>query len=235
MKTTLKHRSNSNNQRRGFFITFEGIEGSGKSSQCQKLAANLQAKGYWVLKTREPGGTPLAEHIRGLLLNTTRSSSQEILAPECETFLILASRRQHVANIIAPALRKGAAVLCDRFFDSTLAYQGFGRGLDIKTLENLNQFSTHGLTPDLTFLFDLPVNQGLTRRRRTLRQNRIDREKEKFHERVRQGFIALAKKYPKRIIIIDADNTIDAIAKQVIKSIEPFFSKIKKIQTGKKL
>ncbi len=235
METTPKHRPSSKEQRRGFFITFEGIEGSGKSSQCQRLAANLQAKGYWVLETREPGGTPFAEHIRGLLLNTTgRNSSWESLTPEGEAFLVLACRSQHVAHVIAPALKKGAVVLCDRFFDSTLAYQGYGRGLDLKALQNLNQFATQGLTPDLTFLFDLPVDQGLARRRRALHQNRLDREKEKFHERVRKGFMALAKDHPHRITIIDAGDTIDTIAEQVAKRVQPFLSRMKKLRPSKK-
>ena len=234
METTPKHRPSSKAQRRGFFITFEGIEGSGKSSQCQRLAANLQAKGYWVLETREPGGTPFAEHIRGLLLNTGRNSSWESLTPEGEAFLILASRSQHVVHVIAPALKKGAVVLCDRFFDSTLAYQGYGRGLDLTALQNLNQFATQGLTPDLTFLFDLPVDQGLARRRRALHQNRLDREKEKFHVRVRKGFMAVAKELPHRIIIIDAGDTIDTIAEQVAKRVQPFLSRMKKLRPSKK-
>ena len=125
-------------------------------------------------------------------------------------------------------------MLCDRFFDSTLAYQGYGRGLDLTALQNLNQFATQGLTPDLTFLFDLPVDQGLARRRRALHQNRLDHEKEKFHERVRKGFMALAKDHPHRITIIDAGDTIDTIAEQVAKRVQPFLSRMKKLRPSKK-
>jgi dTMP kinase len=196
---------------RGVFITFEGIEGSGKSVQCSRLAKFLRSEGYRVIETREPGGTPFAEHIRELLLQ----SSGEHVTPECEVSLILAARSQHLAHVIRPALRDGAVVLCDRFFDSTLAYQGYGRGLDLRKLQRMNRLITGDLVPNLTFLFDLPVEEGLARRREHgQEQNRLDRETFRFHERVRKGFLRLAAGDP-RIRRIDARADADTIAKEV--------------------
>ena len=190
---------------RGLFITFEGIEGSGKTTQCRRLAATLISNGFSVLETREPGGTPCAETIRSLLLDhVTTSRHPEPLTPECETALVLAARSQHVTHTIMPALSKGVIVLCDRFSDSTLAYQGAGRKRDIDLLRDFNNFVTNGLTPDLTFLFDLPIKQGLARRQRAKNQNRIDKESQAFHNRVRKGFLRLASLSPKRIVILDA-------------------------------
>ncbi|MCW5784676.1 MAG: dTMP kinase [Nitrospirales bacterium] len=189
----------------GLFITFEGTEGSGKTTQCHRLAQALRAQGYQVLETREPGGTPLAETIRRLLLSHSKTkSNKESITPECETALILASRSQHVAHVIRPALSKGIIVLCDRFFDSTLAYQGYGRHRDINFLKHSHQFATEGLTPHLTFLLDLPTQEGLARRQKARYQNRLDQESLDFHQRVRRGFIALAKQHPQRIQKLDA-------------------------------
>ncbi|WNM59898.1 dTMP kinase [Candidatus Nitrospira allomarina] len=189
----------------GLFITFEGTEGSGKTTQCHRLARALRAQGYQVLETREPGGTPLSEAIRRLLLSHSHTkSNKEIITPECETALIFAARSQHVAHVIRPALLKGMIVLCDRFFDSTLAYQGYGRHRDITFLKHFHQFATEGLTPHLTFLLDLPTQEGLTRRQQARHQNRLDQESLDFHQRVRRGFIALAKQHPQRIQKLDA-------------------------------
>ncbi|MBI4400567.1 MAG: dTMP kinase [Nitrospirae bacterium] len=197
---------------RGILITFEGVEGSGKTTQCHRLAKLLREDGYRVVETREPGGTPLAERIRAVLLG----SSAEPIAPECEASLILAARSQHVAQVIAPALREGAVVLCDRFSDSTLAYQGYGRGLNVRVLQSLNRFATGGLTPDLTLLFDIPVATGLARRRQAeMEQNRLDRETQRFHERVRRGFLALAAHDPRRIKVLNGRADPDTIATQV--------------------
>ncbi|MCA9499433.1 MAG: dTMP kinase [Nitrospirales bacterium] len=196
----------------GLFITFEGTEGSGKTTQCHKLARALRAQGHQVLETREPGGTPLAEAIRRLLLSHSKTkSNKEIITPECETSLILAARSQHVARMIRPALAKGIIVLCDRFFDSTLAYQGYGRHRDITFLNHSHQFATEGLTPHLTFLLDLPTQEGLARRQLARHQNRLDQESLDFHQRVRRGFIALAKQHPQRIQKLDARQSPDIL------------------------
>lgn len=196
----------------GIFITLEGTEGSGKSTQAARLAHALRAEGHAVLLTREPGGTPAAEQLRAVLLK----NNSESLAAETEAFVILAARRQHVDHVIAPALRQGAIVICDRFVDSTLAYQGYARGLDLKTLRTMNQWATGGLAPDLTLLFDLPVATGLRRRQRDAAgQNRLDRETTRFHEQVRAGFLKLARKEPRRIKPINAARTPDRIAEAV--------------------
>lgn len=196
----------------GTFITLEGTEGSGKSTQAARLAQALRAEGHAVLLTREPGGTPAAELLREVLLK----NNSESLAAETEAFVILAARRQHVDHVIAPALRQGAIVICDRFIDSTLAYQGYARGLDLKILRTMNRWATGGLAPDLTLLFDLPVATGLRRRQRDAAgQNRLDRETIRFHEHVRSGFLELARKEPRRIKPVHAARTPDRIADDV--------------------
>ena len=199
-------------QTAGIFITLEGTEGSGKSTQAARLAETLRTEGHAVLLTREPGGTPAAELLREVLLK----SNSESLAAETEAFVILAARRQHVDHVIAPALRQGAIVICDRFVDSTLAYQGYARGLELKTLRTMNRWATGGLAPDLTLLFDLPVATGLRRRQRDAAgQNRLDRETKRFHEHVRSGFLELARKEARRIKPINAARTPDRIAEDV--------------------
>ena len=192
-----------NHQTRGLFITLEGVEGSGKSSQIRHLAEVLTQARYRVLQTREPGGTAIAEAIRHILLTT---SSHEPVTPQAEALLILAARCQHVTQLIMPALRRGTVVLCDRFSDSTFAYQGFARGLDLQWLRTANEVATDGLTPDLTVVLDLPVSVGLARRRVDRgQQNRLDRETERFHRKVRRGFLALATKEPGRMRIVNAN------------------------------
>lgn len=200
-------------QPRGLFITLEGGEGSGKTTQALHLCRSLTAKGYQVLHTREPGGTAVGEQLRNILL---RTDSAELLAAETEALLILAARRQHVDHVIKPALERGAIVVCDRFADSTFAYQGYGRGLDLKALRQMNNWATGKLSPHLTILFDLPVTVGLRRRRKTCTaDNRLDRETRAFHDRVRTGFHALAKHEPRRIIMVDARPAPEVIAAQV--------------------
>ncbi|WP_447968597.1 dTMP kinase [Nitrospira sp. M1] len=220
-QTLQKAHTRRSSKRSGLFLTFEGIEGSGKTTQCHNLAATLTALGHTVLETREPGGTPCAEKIRALLLNNTLApGKQESITAECETALVLAARSQHIRHHILPALAKNTIVLCDRFTDSTLAYQGFGRKLDVKVLAYFNDFITQGLTPDLTFLFDLPIQEGLARRKRAKNQNRLDRESQAFHGRVRRGFLAIAAQHPQRIVIINGrespENIAQAIERQVI-------------------
>ena len=209
-------------RRKGLFITFEGIEGSGKSTQSQALAQDLRSKGFWVIETREPGGTPVAEHIREVFLRPARTRhADDPLVPECEVALILAARSQHVANRLLPALEQGAVVVCDRFSDSTLAYQGFGRGLPLRKLQSLTRWAAKGLTPDVTFLFDLPVSQGLRRRLNSTDVNRLDHETVAFHQRVRKGFLSLAQQSSRRIHTIHAARSTRAISRQLIGLIDP--------------
>jgi dTMP kinase len=187
----------------GLFITLEGIEGSGKSTQIRHLAELLARAGFHVLQTREPGGTATAEAIRHILLT---ASSHEPVTPETEALLILAARCQHVTHLIEPALRRGTVVLCDRFSDSTFAYQGFARGLDLQWLRAANKVATGGLMPDLTLVLDLPVSVGLARRRADRgEQNRLDRETERFHRKVRRGFLTLAAEEPRRMTVVNAN------------------------------
>jgi dTMP kinase len=211
-----------NRHHRGLFITFEGIEGSGKSTQCTRLAKALRDRNIRIVETREPGGTPLAEQIRTILLSPRQSTTNEPVTGLCEAFLILAARSQHVAELIKPALDEGGVVLCDRFSDSTLAYQGYARGLDRRMLEKLSGVASLGVTPDLTFLFDLPVERGLARRRgesegaQGLEQNRIDRESSTFHNRVRKGFLDLARRHRKRITVLNGNRQPDDLADDVL-------------------
>lgn len=196
----------------GIFITLEGGEGSGKTTQARRLCARLTARGLNVLRTREPGGTILAERMRTILLD----HQKEPIAPETEALLILAARRQHVDHVIKPALAQGKTVVCDRFSDSTMAYQGYGRGLDLRTLRKMNEWATGTLVPHLTLLFDVPVSVGLRRRRgQGSAQNRLDREAERFHQKVRAGFHALAQKEPRRIMMFDTSSSIESVEREV--------------------
>jgi dTMP kinase len=197
----------------GVFLTFEGPEGSGKTTQMLHLGTALREAGYSVLLTREPGGTKLAEAIRETLLAAT---SQESVMPETEALLVLAARSQHVAHRIRPALSRGSIVLCDRFADSTLAYQGFGRGLSLSWLRGVNRAATGGLTPHLTVLLDVPASLGLARRRQARgSQNRLDRESTSFHRRVRRGFLALASRTPRRIRVVDANRPTEVVRAEI--------------------
>jgi dTMP kinase len=189
---------------RGQFITLEGPEGSGKSTHIRYLATALRRSGFRVVQTREPGGTVVAEAIRRTLLR----SSREQITPVAESLLIFAARSQHVRHVIEPALQRGAIVLCDRFSDSTLAYQGFARGLDLAWLRMANTMATNGCSPDLTLLLDVPVHIGLSRRRKSGgKQNRLDLESVRFHRLVRKGFLTLAIHSPRRIKVIRADRS----------------------------
>ncbi len=202
-------------QDRGPFITLEGVEGSGKSTQIRHLAEGLIHAGYRVLQTREPGGTSTAEAIRQMLLT---ASPHEQVTPQTEALLILAARCQHVTHVIRPALERSTVVLCDRFSDSTFAYQGFGRDLDLKWLQTANAVATDGLAPDLTLVLDLPVSVGLARRRADRGPlNRLDRETARFHRKVRRGFLALAAKEPHRITIVNANRPAHEVRDELTK------------------
>jgi len=191
--------------RLGFFVTFEGGDGSGKSTQVERLARRLRARGLDPLVTREPGGTPLAESLRTLVLDPARRP-----APLTEALLILAARADVVATAIAPALEAGRVVLCDRYGDSTLAYQGAGRGLDDARLAAWNRMATGGLVPDLTLLFD--VDPELARARRSVAAtNRLDREPPDFHARVRDRYRELAAAEPGRFVVLDAARDADEL------------------------
>jgi len=197
----------------GLFVTFEGPEGGGKSTQIRRLAAHLTERSYEVVVTREPGGTPLGESVRELLLGSRHSA----MLPETEALLNSASRAQHVAEIIRPALALGKIVLCDRYLDSTLAYQGAGRGLNIDELTTLQRFATRDLWPDLTFLLDLPVDVGLARRVASGDPlNRFDADSRAFHDRVRSYFLSAAHADPSRWMVIDASATQDVVEQDLL-------------------
>jgi dTMP kinase len=199
------------------FITFEGGDGVGKSTQVGALERHLAARGRAFLSTREPGGTPLGKLIRKALLEV---GNRPIGLPT-ELFLYLADRAQHVRDVIIPALESSKIVLCDRYTDSTVAYQGYGRGIDLKTLRKLNQFADCGVKPDLTLLLDCPVEIGLSRigKRMTksvdVSQDRFESEKAEFHERVRAGFLALARAEPERFHIIDASRSVMEVTQEI--------------------
>ena len=202
---------------RGRFITFEGPEGGGKTTQAKRLIARLQQAGREVVYTREPGGTALGEAIRGLLQHNTAS---EAPCPEAEVFLFEASRSQLVRNVILPALEQGKVVVCDRFADSTTAYQGFGRGFDVDTLVRMHDFAIGAASPDVTLLMDVPVATGfgrLAERHKALSQeaDRIEREEQAFHERVRNGYLELAKRWPARFRIVDAARAPELVESDV--------------------
>jgi dTMP kinase len=203
-------------QVRGRFITFEGVEGSGKTTQVSNSAERLRKLGWTVLETREPGGTSVGEQVREVMLKR----ANDRLTALAEAFLVMAARAQHVHEVVRPALAAGAVVLCDRFADSTLAYQGYGRGLDIQALRRLNRLATAGLTPDMTLVFDVPVAIGLRRRRAHREVNRLDMESLSFHERVRKGFLRLARQEPRRIKIVRAAGAQAQISDTVVDLIE---------------
>ncbi len=201
---------------RGRFITFEGGEGAGKSTQIALLARALEAAGVAVVVTREPGGAPGAEEIRKLIVEG---------APErwdglTEALLLSAARREHVVRTIEPALTAGRWVACDRFADSTLAYQGYGHGIDRTALEALRRMAVGALTADLTIILDLPVTVGLARARaRPGREQRFEAMDTAFHERLRQGFLAIAAAEPKRCVVLDAGGPIAAVHRAVIETV----------------
>lgn len=192
-----------------YFITFEGPEGSGKSTQAALLADALRSIGLLTRLTREPGGDPVSEQIRKILLD----SPDDSITNRAELFLYLAARAQHVENIIRPNLKKGAIVICARYIDSTVAYQGWGGGLSVDMIRTLNNAATGGLIPDITFLMDIDAETGLKRQQDW---NRMERKGLDYHVRVREGFLAEAKLYPERIKVLDAAQDIDFIHRQVL-------------------
>lgn len=193
------------------FITLEGPEGSGKSTQAKRLVDHLQAQGHEVLFTREPGGTEIGDQIRQVIMSLENKS----MSPEAEFLLFSASRAQVVRELIEPQLERGGIVVCDRFYDSSLAYQGYGHELDLELLRTITGFVSGGLVPDLTFLLDLTSELGLERRKEDGRWNRLDDYDLAFHERVREGYHRLAELDPDRWVQIDAAQTEDQIQEQI--------------------
>lgn len=202
-------------KKQGVFITFEGVEGSGKSTHIALLASYLQEQGYAVCLTREPGGTKIGERLRHLILDLQHSE----MDPKTELFLYLASRVQHLAEVIRPALIEGRIVLCDRFTDATLAYQGYGRALKPAAIRPIVNYAAQGIQPDLTFLLDVAVQEGLRRLQGRGLPNRLDAEAAHFHESVRKGYLALAHREPKRFRVVSTQGKIETVQAKILESI----------------
>ena len=199
------------------FITLEGPEGSGKTTAVEAAVKKLQEMGYEIVRTREPGGTPIAEQIRNVILDKNNTA----MDGRTEALLYAASRRQHLVERVWPALKEGKIVICDRYLDSSLAYQGGARGLGVDEILNVNLFATENTWPDLTLLFDIKPEEGLKRiaANASREVNRLDLEKIEFHQKVRGSFLYLAKKYPERFIIIDASKSREEVAKDTLDAI----------------
>ena len=199
--------------KKGFFITFEGPEGSGKTTQIKLLGVILKKYGVPFILTREPGGSRLSTQLRHWILNRLEYN----LMPEAELFLFLADRAQHVREVIRPALEKGKIVLCDRYTDSTLAYQGGGRGFDLKLLKTMNEAASGGLKPNLNVLFDVPVEIGLKRARgRGKGRDRMEREKLEFHKKVRRIFLWIARQERQRVLVVNANQAKEKVSEEMI-------------------
>lgn len=199
------------------FITLEGPEGSGKTTAVEAAVKALEAKGYKIVRTREPGGTPISEQIRNVILDKENTA----MDPRTEVLLYAASRRQHLVEKVWPALKEGKIVICDRYLDSSLAYQGGARGLGVDNILNINLFATENTFPDLTLLFDIKPEEGLKRiaANASREVNRLDLEKLEFHNKVRETFLLLAKRYPERYVIIDASKSREEVAKATLEAI----------------
>lgn len=201
--------------KQGFFISFEGADGVGKTTQITLLIEYLKSKKRETFATREPGGTAVGEKVREILLDPSMEMEKRT-----ETLLYLSARAEHVEKIILPKVKDGIIVLSDRFSDSTLVYQGMARGLDVDTLIKINNFATNGLLPDLTFLLDAPVERLAKRMQKRGKADRIEQEGLKFQQLVREGFLQLAKSYLERIVVIDALESIGKIQESIRKSID---------------
>lgn len=202
----------------GLFITLEGLEGSGKTTQQRQVVRNLRDRGLDVILTREPGATRLGKKIRQLLLDP----DWDEMTPRAEILLFAADRAQHVEEIVKPALKKGKIVISDRYFDSNLAYQGYGRGLDIEMVRKINLWAVDYLKPDLTFFLDLPVEVGLARARAQTADklgDRLEREELNFYQQIRAGYLELAKE-SERFRVIDANRTIEEVNSEILQEIE---------------
>ena len=201
---------------RGLFITFEGIDGCGKSTQVRKVADRLRKEGVASVLTREPGGTAIGDQIRTILLSPQSSA----MHTTCELLLYLASRAQHVNELILPEKKSGKVVLCDRFADATFAYQGFGRGLPAATLVALNNFATTDLQPDLTFIFDISVELSVQRLAATGKApDRLESNSREFFQKVREGYLALAAMHPQRVVLLPGEKSVEVLTDMVVAKI----------------
>ncbi len=206
---------------RGFFIVLEGGDGSGKSTQAGRLAEALRDRGWDVLLTQEPGGAPLGALVKGVFERRHREAGALPLTPRTELFLFEAARADHVRTVIRPALAQRRVVVCDRFADSTLAYQGYGRGLSLDDVRRMNDIATEGLTPDLVLVFDVAPEVGLARADGgEKRRDSIGQESLEFHRRVREGFLAIARAGGERYVIIDAGRLADDVAAHVLAAVQ---------------
>lgn len=205
--------------KKGLFITFEGADGCGKTTQIELLKKYLDEKGIKNIQTREPGATELGVELRKILLHYDKPVSNV-----AETYLYLADRAQHVEFEIKPALENGTVVLCDRYTDSTLSYQGYARKQNLETIEKLNEIATDGLKPDLTIVFD--IDSLLAQKRLSGEKDRLEKEGLEFHKALRLGYLEIAKKETKRIKVISADDTIENIHKKVVKIVSEFIDKL---------
>lgn len=203
---------------KGIFISFEGIEGTGKSTQAGLLANYLKKKGHRVVQTMEPGGTGISLKIRELLL----SMESRGMDPLAELLLYNAARVQHIKEIIGPALQRGDIVITDRFSDSTVAYQGYARGLDLQLIESLDMIATKKLRPDITILLDIDVRTGLARNKKLGKNDRLELEDISFHEKVREGFLGIAHRDSGRIKVLDCSEGLDAVHQKVVRIISEF-------------
>lgn len=204
---------------KGIFITFEGIEGSGKTTQGKLLAEKLKKEGLKVLYTYEPGDTEAGKYIRKILLN-----SEIKINPLCELLLYFADRVQHIEEKIKPCIESGFIVICDRFTDSTLVYQGYARGISIDLIKQLNKIVLDEFMPDLTILLDCPANIGLKRNQKINKKDRFEMENLAFHEKVRQGYLKLVELYKKRFFVLDATESIDKIAEDIYRKVKSILS-----------
>lgn len=206
---------------KGTFITVEGPDGAGKTTQLQLMAEGLERQGYQVIMTREPGGTRIGNEIRSLILNPDFTEMDEMT----EILLYAASRAQHVNELIRPSLTAGTVVLCDRFVDASIAYQGYGLGYSIEQIRNVNQQATGGLTPDRTYLFDLTVMDSKRRMIERGALDRIEQRDDAFRERVYHGFLSLAASEPERIRLIDANQSIEAVQSLLLEDVLAYLKK----------
>lgn len=202
---------------KGLFISFEGPDGCGKSTQIKLFADYLKARGFDVVITREPGGTPISEKIREVILDPANKEECDI----CEMLLYAAARAQHVAELIKPSVEAGKIVLCDRFVDSSIAYQAYGRGLG-EQVEIVNGYAVQGLMPDITFFLSISAEEGMRRNKKTDKKDRLEQEALDFHDKVHEGYLKIVEKNKDRMIVIDASKSVDEVLEELKEKFEAF-------------